>query len=403
MNYRTNLKNGDKLSILGFGCMRFGGPGTFGGKFDEAKAENLIKSAIDKGVNYFDSAYIYTGSEVVLGKTLAKYGLREKVYISTKIPVIMCRNKSDFDKYFNRQLERLQTGYIDYYLFHMLPDTDTWDKFRGWGVESWIAGKKAAGQIRQIGFSYHGSRDDFLTLLEAYDWDAVTIQYNYSDENYQAGITGLKKAASKGIPVMIMEPLLGGQLAAGLPQAAVSRFTKTNPDLPPAAWGLNWVWNKPEVTLLLSGMNDMKQLDENIQTAETAAPDMLSQEEIETYQDVKKIFNESFKIPCTGCHYCMPCPFGVNIPVCFSAYNTYHGISKKTGFLQYCMSTMNSGYAGLCKKCGKCEEHCPQHIKIRESLSEVAKTMEKFIFKAMRVGMRIFTGKKKKKAFAINQ
>ena len=255
MKYRTNPKNGDNLSILGFGCMRFAGNSlskSFMGKPDAQKSEDLIMSAIGKGVNYFDTAYVYSGSEEILGKTLTKYNLRKKVYIATKMPLIMCKSKSDLDKYFKRQLERLQTDYIDYYLFHMLSDTETWDKLCEWGVESWIQEKKSSGQIRQIGFSYHGSRDDFLTLLDVYDWDAVTIQYNYSDENYQAGITGLKKAASKGIAVMIMEPLLGGQLVTGLPPAAISRFKKANPDLSPAAWALRWIWNKPEVTLLLS-------------------------------------------------------------------------------------------------------------------------------------------------------
>ena len=393
MQYRANLKNGDKLSILGFGCMRFGGNGSFGGKFDPHKAENLIKAAIDKGVNYFDTAYIYPGSEEILGKTLAKYGVRKKVYVATKLPLILCRSKSDLDKYFNRQLERLQTDYIDYYLLHMLSNTNEWDKLREWGIESWIQEKKTAGQIKQFGFSYHGSRDDFLALLDVYAWDFVQIQYNYSDENYQAGVTGLNKAASKGIPVVVMEPLLGGQLADGLPQAAVSRFKKANPNMSPVAWALRWVWNKPEVTLLLSGMNDMRQLDENIRIAETAAPNMFSQEEIETFQDVKKIFNASFKIHCTGCHYCMPCPHGVNIPVCFSAYNTYHAINKSTGSLQYGMSTMNSGYAGLCKKCGLCEKHCPQHISIISSLAEVQKTMENYRFKIMRFAMKLFMRK----------
>jgi len=399
MKYRTNPKNGDKLSILGFGCMRFGGNDSFGGSFDEQKAENLIKTAIDQGVNYFDTAYIYSGSEEILGKTLSKYGLRETVYIATKLPLIFCKRKSDLDKYFNRQLERLQTNYIDYYLLHMLADTNTWDTLCGWGIESWIQEKKASGQIRQMGFSFHGSRDEFLALLDVYDWDLVLIQYNYSDENYQTGVTGLNKAASKGIPVMIMEPLLGGQLVTGLPQAAVSRFKITNPDLSPAAWALRWVWNKPEVTLLLSGMNDIKQLEENIQIAKTATPNMLSQEELETFQDVKKIFADSYKIPCTGCHYCMPCPYGVNIPVCFTAYNTYHAINKNTGALQYSMSTMMSakpGYASLCKKCGKCEANCPQHIKIGESLSEVEKKMENVKFKVMRFGMKIFMRKSKK-------
>jgi len=371
---------------------------SFIGKPNPQKAENLIISAIDKGVNFFDTAYIYSSSEELLGKILKKYDARKKVYISTKLPLLMCKSKSDLDKFFNRQLERLQTDYIDYYLFHILSDTETWDMLRRWDIESWIQEKKGSGQIRQIGFSFHGFRDEFLALIDVYDWDIVLVQYNYSDENYQAGITGINKAASKNIPVIIMEPLLGGQLATGLPQAAVSRFKKSNPDLTPAAWALRWVWNKPEVTMLLSGMNEIKQVDENVQIAESSTPNMLTQDEIETYQDVKKIFNESFKIHCTGCHYCMPCPYGVNIPVCFTAYNTYNSISKFTGALQYTMSTLLSekaGYAGMCKKCGKCEPTCPQHIQIAKSLLEVEKQMEGAKFKMMRFGVKALKGKRK--------
>lgn len=397
MQYRIDPKTGNKLSILGFGCMRFAGNDKFLGSFDAQKAENLIKAAVEKGINYFDTAYIYSGSEEILGKTLAKHNLRQKVYIATKLPLILCRSKSDMNKYFNRQLERLQTDYIDYYLLHMLSDTKAWEKLCEWGIESWIQEKKAAGQIKQIGFSFHGRRDEFLSLLDFYDWDFVQIQYNYSDENFQAGVAGLKKAASKGIPVVIMEPLLGGKLANALPQPAVSRFKEANPDLSPVAWALRWLWNQPEVTLLLSGMNEMQQLDENIQIAETSTPNMLSQEEIDTFKDVKKIFNESYKVHCTGCHYCMPCPHGVNIPTCFTAYNTYHSISKKTGALQYSMGTVFSekpAYASLCKKCGKCEKHCPQNIQIISSLEDVKKTMENFRFKVMCFGTKFFMKKK---------
>ena len=399
MNYRANPKNRDKLSILGFGCMRFAGNElkSFTGRTDKRKAEKLIITAIEQGVNFFDTAYIYQGSEELLGNTLAKHGLREKVYIATKMPLMLCRSKTDFDKFFNRQLERLQTSYIDYYLLHMLSDTMTWDKLREWGIESWIQEKKASGKIKQIGFSYHGPRDEFLALLEVHDWDIVLIQCNYSDENYQAGITGLKKAASKGIPVMIMEPLLGGRLATGLPKAAVSRFREANPDMTPAQWALKWLWDKPEVTVVLSGMNEMKQLDENIEAAESSLPNTLTQEEINVIQDVKEIIKESYKINCTGCHYCMPCPHGVNIPACFTAYNTHFAISKVIAMLQYSMSTILSqkpSYAGLCKNCGVCEPHCPQHISIAKSLKEVQKTMETFKFKLMRFFTRIFLRKK---------
>ncbi|HCC35229.1 MAG TPA: aldo/keto reductase [Ruminococcaceae bacterium] len=403
MNYRTNPKNGDQLSMLGFGCMRFSDSlaGSFGiGGFDKQKAEDLIKAAIEKGVNYFDTAYVYGASEEVLGNTLSKYGVREKVYIATKLPLLMCRSKSDLDKYFNRQLERLQTDYIDYYLFHMLSDMAEWDKLCGWDVKTWIEEKKATGKIKEIGFSFHGSQGEFLSLLDAYDWDFVQIQYNYSDENFQAGVTGLKKAASKGMPVIIMEPLLGGKLANSLPKSAVECFHQSNPNITPVAWALQWLWNQPEVTVVLSGMNQMSQLDENLQTAETSEPGMLSQGELEVYREVKNIFSASNKIPCTGCHYCTPCPYGVDIPSCFTAYNTYCSISKNQGFLQYAMGTLLSstpGYAGLCKKCGKCEKHCPQHIEIRNALSEVAREMEKTVFKISSFGMKAYNRLKSKK------
>ena len=404
MNYKMNPKNGDKLSILGFGCMRFGGEGlsnSFTGRFDTQKAERLIKSAIDNGVNYFDTAYVYAGSEEVFGKTLSKYNVRDKVYIATKMPLILCRNKNDLDKYFAKHLERLQTDYIDYYLLHMLTDMKTWNTLREWGIKEWAAEKKASGQIKQFGFSFHGAQDEFLALLDAYDWDFCQIQYNYSDENYQAGVTGLKKAAAKGMPVIIMEPLLGGKLASDLPKAAVARFQETNPDISHIAWAFRWLYNQPEVTVVLSGMNEQTQLDENIKTAKTAKPNMLSQAEIDTFSDVKRIFNDSYKVHCTGCHYCMPCPYGVNIPACFTAYNTHYAISKSQANLQYSMSTLMNdkpSYASLCKKCGKCEKHCPQNIPIRDTLTDVAKTFETFRFRFMRFATKFFIRKKSAKS-----
>jgi predicted aldo/keto reductase-like oxidoreductase len=229
MNDRINPKNGDKLSILGFGCMRFGGEGlsrSFTGRFDTQKAERLIKSAIDSGVNYFDTAYVYSGSEEFLGKTFTKLGARGKVYIATKLPLILCRGKGDLDKYFNRQLERLQTDYIDYYLLHMLTDMKTWNTLCEWGIREWVAEKKASGQIKQFGFSFHGAQDEFLALLDAYDWDFVQIQYNYSDENYQAGVTGLKKAAAKGLPVMIMEPVARRKIGKRLAESGGRVFQR---------------------------------------------------------------------------------------------------------------------------------------------------------------------------------
>lgn len=381
MQYRLDPKTGNKLSILGFGCMRFKG--------NKKDTEDLIIDAINKGVNYFDTAYIYPGSEEMLGKTLAKHGLREKVYIATKMPLVILKSEEQLDKFFNAQLERLKTDYIDYYLLHMLADTKEWEKLCGWNIKEWIEKKKSSGQIKQLGFSYHGSKDEFLKLLDVYDWDFVQIQYNYSDENYQAGVTGLKAAAEKNIPVMIMEPLLGGKLVDGLPTKAEEAFKEAEPNASMVSWAFKWLWNQPEVTLLLSGMNQVAQLNENVELADKAYAGMLGKAEEETFKKVKDIFNESYKVHCTGCHYCMPCPHGVDIPGCFSAYNTYYAIGKGTGFMQYLMSTLMSNdpsYASLCKQCGLCERHCPQHIEIREELKAVEKTMESLKFKATRIG-----------------
>ncbi len=402
MQYKINPKNGDKLSILGYGCMRFGGDSlvtSFTGGFDAKKAEKLIVSAVNQGINYFDTAYLYAGSEEVLGNTLKKHGLREKVSIATKMPLILCRKAEDLDRFFEVHLKRLQTDYIDYYLLHMLADRKTWETLCQWGIREWAGEKKRSGQIRNFGFSFHGAQDEFLAILDAYDWDFCQIQYNYSDENYQAGVTGLRAAAAKGIPVMIMEPLLGGKLAKNLPAAAVERFQQANPELSPADWAFRWLYAQPEVTVVLSGMNEQFQLDENVRLAELVSLEPLREKDRAAIQDVREIFNSSYKVHCTGCHYCMPCPAGVNIPACFTAYNARYSISKGQGMLQYYMSTLMSdkpSYASLCMQCGKCETHCPQNLPIRECLQSVAKEFEDPIFKAAKAVMPLFLRKKSK-------
>ncbi|MDR2808541.1 MAG: aldo/keto reductase [Spirochaetaceae bacterium] len=370
MQYRKDKVSGNKLSILGLGCMRFSR------NMDET--ERMVLTAIDKGVNYFDTAYIYPNSEETLGTILGKHKKRSSVFIATKLPLIMCKGPGDFDKFFNKELERLQTDYIDYYLMHMITDTAQWEAFRSWGIEQWIDGKKREGKIRQSGFSFHGSRGEFLKLLEARAWDFCQIQYNYSDENYQAGKEGLKAAAAKGIPVIIMEPLLGGKLAAGLPKEAVKIFAQTDSTLTPAAWGLRWLWNQEEVTCILSGMSTVTQMEENIQSAESFR--LLTDAELAAYKEVVGVFNSAYKIHCTGCNYCMPCPKGINIPGCFAAYNSSFVQGFITGMQQYFTNTAavskNPYSPRLCVECGKCESHCPQHLPIRKALKQVAGRME---------------------------
>lgn len=401
MKYRINPRNGDRLSVLGFGCMRFAGDSivtSFSGRFDTKKVEQLIVSAVEQGINYFDTAYIYTGSEEILGSVLQKHDLRDQVYLATKMPLILCRRAEDLDKYFDKHLEHLQTDRIDYYLLHMLGDMKTWNTLCDWGIKEWAAEKKRAGQIRNFGFSFHGAQEEFLALLDAYDWDFCQIQYNYSDENYQAGVTGLKAAAVKGMPVMIMEPLLGGKLAKNLPKAAVERFKEADPTLSPAAWGFRWLYDQPEVTVVLSGMNEPEQLEDNVRIADSAAVRMLTETDQAVIRDVRDIFKAPYKVHCTGCHYCMPCPAGVDIPACFTAYNTRYSISKSQGLIQYYVGTLMSdrpGYAGLCRECGKCEQHCPQGLPIRDSLKAVTREFEGPLFKGAKAVMPLFVRKKK--------
>ncbi|MDR1292903.1 MAG: aldo/keto reductase [Clostridiales Family XIII bacterium] len=381
MQYRLDPKSGNKLSALGFGCMRF----PRGISIDLAKSEKLVIEAVEKGVNYFDTAYIYGGSEDTLGEILHKNDLRGKIYLATKLPHGKCKSYEDFDKYFNEQLRRLHTDYIDYYLIHNVTDMDAWRAATGIGLEKWIDEKKESGQIRQIGFSFHGAQADFLRLLDAYPWEFCQIQYNYMNENYQAGRPGLQKAHEMGLPVIIMEPLLGGKLASGMPKKIANLLSEASPGVTPAALGLKWIWDQPEATVVLSGMNAPEQLADNLKTAETATVGALTAGELAAIEKAKVLFEESYKTPCTGCNYCMPCPHNVNIPGCFAAYNASYANGFVTGMQQYMTSTNVLHESGglrssNCVKCGVCEQKCPQHIKIPDELLKVKKRMEPFWF-----------------------
>lgn len=378
MLYRTNPKNQQQLSVLGYGCLRFSKRGT---SIDQEKAERELLLALKNGVNYFDTAYTYGGSEACLGKFLAK-GHRDKVNIATKLPHYYLKQPGDMERYFREQLERLQTDHVEYYLMHMLNDVAAWERIKELGVGEWIADKKAKGQIQNIGFSFHGNTDNFLKILEAYDWDFCQIQYNYMDEHSQAGRRGLKRAHEKGIPVIIMEPLRGGRLVQGLPKRAARILEKTG--YSPAEWGLRWLWNQPEVTVVLSGMNDIAQVRENVRIASKARAGCMTEKGMAVLEQVKGEINRCMKVPCTGCGYCMPCPGGVDIPGCFAAYNTRYTDSWFSGMKDYFMCTTlrtNPTNASGCLKCGKCEQHCPQKISIREELEQVKKHMETPVWK----------------------
>lgn len=380
MNYRVGSGE-DKLSIIGFGCLRFPKKGN---SIDMEETEREIMHAIDLGVNYFDTAYIYSGSEEALGMILNKNHARKKVKIATKLPHYLIKKREDMDRFFEEQLGRLKTDYIDYYLMHMLPDVTIWKKLVDMGILSWLEEKKKQGKIHHIGFSYHGNTAAFLELLDAYDWEFCQIQYNYMDEFSQAGKKGLQYAASKGIPVVIMEPLRGGRLVNHLPKKAIEYFEQANPMRSPAEWGLRWLWNQKEVTVVLSGMNSLEMLDENIRIASEVQIGEMKETDIELFNKVKEAINEKIKVPCTGCSYCMPCPRGVDIPGSFRCLNVSYTDGYKKGFKEYFMCTTmraKKSYASLCIGCGKCEKHCPQNIAIRKELKQVKKRFEHPIFK----------------------
>ena len=382
---RTNIKNGEELSILGFGCMRFP---TKGGNIDEPRAIAMIQDSIDKGVNYFDTAYIYHGgkSESLLGKALLG-GYRERVRIATKLPQYLVKNLEHAKKYFNTQIEKLQTEYIDYYLLHMLTDKPAFDRMVSMGVLEWLEELKKNGTIKNLGFSFHGSKIDFELIVKAYAWDFCYIQYNYMDENNQATKSGLQLAASLGIPVIVMEPLRGGKLVNNLPAQVIKTFQDYDSNRSPAEWALRWIWNHPEVTVILSGMSEEEQVAENIRIASEALANSLTQEELKVFDQVKKVMMEKTKIPCTACNYCIPCPAGVDIPGCFSSYNDKYLLQDKSIRWKY-MQTLGAlsakpAFASQCKNCGLCEKHCPQNIAIREQLNTVSKELEGFMFKPL--------------------
>ena len=373
MQYRSD-RYGNPISVLGYGCMRFT---QTAGKIDLAKTEKEILEAFQGGVNYFDTAYIYPGSEAALGEILARNHIRDKVNIATKLPHYLLKKPDQLETYFAEELRRLRTDHVDYYLMHMLTDVKTWQRLVDLGILPWLEEKKKSGQIRQVGFSYHGNSDMFCRLLEVYDWDFCQIQYNYLDENSQAGVTGLTKAAQKGLPVIIMEPLRGGRLTNTLPASAKKIIGHTG--LTPAQFAFRWLWDQKDVTCVLSGMNSLEMVKENLETADISRPGHLTSEDRAVYAQVVKAINENMKVGCTGCRYCMPCPKGVDIPGTFAAYNRMATDGYWKALTEYFMITgVRQDYTGPgnCIGCGKCEQHCPQHLPIRQELQNAKQALE---------------------------
>ena len=375
MQYRTVPKSGDKLSVLGFGAMRLP---TQLGRINEKEAIALIRSAIDQGVTYIDTAVPYHAgaSEPLVGKAL-RDGYRERVSIATKLPPWIVFSREDMDTMLTKQLSKLETNIIDYYLLHSLEATN-WKKLSDLGALSFLDEAKCSGKIKYAGFSFHGDITTFKKIIDAYDWDFCQIQLNILDEQYQAGLEGLRYAASQNIAVFIMEPLRGGMLAKA-PDSVQDVYTKIHPTWTPVEWALRYLWNYPEVTLLLSGMNEESQLIENITIAEKALQNSLSDEEKEIIKEVQNIYLKETKIGCTGCGYCMPCPFGVNIQQCFSFYNQKY-MYHRSQYVMYLIQLHGlfgaESRAGLCRKCGACVSKCPQHLQIPALLSDVQKEFE---------------------------
>jgi predicted aldo/keto reductase-like oxidoreductase len=384
MLYRKIKKTGDDLSILGFGCMRLpqkrGTPGQ--GRIDEKRATAQIRYAIDHGVNYVDTAFIYHlgGSESFLGIALRE-GYREKVHLATKLPTPSVKAFEDMDHLLSIQLDKLATDHIDYYLLHGLYRTN-WEKIKKLGALDFLEKAKADGRIINTGFSFHGDIDTFKEIVDAYDWSACQIQYNFMDEKNQAGTDGLEYAAGKGLGVVVMEPLRGGHLAGKVPDEVQTIWNEADVKRSPAEWALRWVWNHPEVTVVLSGMNEEAHIDENLRIADKALPNSLTKKELLLISRVESAYRLLTKAGCTGCRYCMPCPSGVDIPACLQAYDISHMFNAtnwaRMSYITFAsdVARVKPAYASLCKECEKCVEKCPQHLPIPKLLKEVAKEFE---------------------------
>lgn len=388
MQYRKD-KKGNDISLLGYGCMRFTKKG---GSIDLDKAEKELMAAIEGGVNYLDTAYIYPGSEAAVGEILNRNQCREKVYLATKLPHYMIKSMEGVEKTFKEELKRLQTDYIDFYLMHMLGDVSVWEKLKNMGMVEWIEGKLASGQIRNIGFSYHGNSDMFKKLVDAYHWDFCQIQYNYMDATSQAGVEGLKYANAKGLPVIIMEPLRGGRLVDLLPESAKELFRKDPEGRTPAELAFKWLYSQPEVTCVLSGMNSLEMVEQNLKTASESHAGCMTESDKALVELVKKEIHKSVKVGCTGCGYCMPCPKGVDIPGTFRCYNAMYSEGKNSGRMDYLQCTAlrkDTSSASQCIGCGKCESHCPQHIEIRKELKNAAAKLETPVYKVAKAGVRL--------------
>jgi len=374
MQYRRFGKLDVQVSALGFGCMRLP---TYESneEINEPEATRMMHYAIDHGVNYIDTAYPYHGgnSEKVLGRAL-QGGYRDRVQLATKLPCWQVNEYADFDRLLHEQLERLQTEHIDFYLLHSLSQ-ETWTKVYNLDVLRWAEGAIADGRIGHLGFSFHDQYDVFQQIVDAYDnWTFCQIQYNYLDQEYQAGTRGLEYAAAKGLAVVIMEPLLGGRLV-NPPEAVQALWDTADTRRSAPDWALQWLWNKPEVSVVLSGMTTMPQVQENVASADRSGIGTLTDQELALVEQVRQTYHDLCVVPCTGCKYCMPCPNGVNIPGNFELLNNGIMYNQMEEAIRRYATMADGESAGSCIECHQCEEKCPQHISIVDELARVSETL----------------------------
>jgi predicted aldo/keto reductase-like oxidoreductase len=376
MQYRTFGKLSWKPSALGFGAMRLPCIDGDSGQIDEAQATQMLHYAIDHGVNYVDTAYPYhqETSEPFLGRAL-QGGYRDRVKLATKMPSWLIQKAEDFDRYLNEQLARLQTEHIEFYLCHAL-NQQLWPKLKDLDLFNWAEGAIADGRIGHLGFSYHDTYEVFKEIVDGYDWALCQIQYNFVDVEYQAGTKGLKYAADKGMAVVVMEPIRGGKLANKIPPSVQAIWDAAPAQRTPADAALQWVWNQPEVSLLLSGMSTPEQVEQNVVSAEKSGVATLSSAELAVYDRVRQEYDRICPIPCTDCRYCLPCPNGVNIPRILEIYNDLMMFGNENwANWAYNIQLPEDARGDMCIDCGECLEKCPQQIEIPEWLAQVHETL----------------------------
>ncbi|MBN2405149.1 MAG: aldo/keto reductase [Coriobacteriia bacterium] len=403
MQYRSMPGSDDKLSVLGYGCMRF--PTRMGAAnlIDKDAALRQLKLAIEGGVNYLDTAYPYHmgASETFLGEYVLSTELRSKVNIATKLPCMTIRKKEAIRPTFQKQLQKLQVDMIDYYLLHSL-NGQTWDLMVSLGIMEFMDSIRASGQVRKMGFSFHGMKDDFIRITDAYDWDFAQVQFNILDEQFQAGIEGIRHAHAKGMGVIVMEPLRGGSIVGKIPHEVQKIYKTAEVKREPVDWALRWILNHPEVTMVLSGMNQDEHIRQNIDIVSDALPGGMTEQEERIIADVRGAYDDLLQVGCTGCAYCMPCPAGIDIPAAFKNLNDAHMFSKSSARIYH------AAYMGIktadgephwtssCIDCGKCEAKCPQSIPVRTVFKQVQRELEGPLTKTIAGVGRVLLNKKVK-------